>query len=105
MKHIIINEPVDYIEFEDGTKIEYATLYARIEEMSRVPVGIFDLSNAEDRAVFKLLESRLPEIGCHVGYISDIGRSTRPHIYWNHREEFIMNLLDELMGLVSKERN
>ena len=103
MKHIIVNEPVDYIEFEDGTKIKYDKLYARIEEMLRVPIGIFDLRDAEDRAVFKFLESRLTGVGSRVGYISDIGRDTKPRIFWNHRDEFIYRLLDDLMGIVGKQ--
>ena len=97
MKHIVVQEPVDYIEFDDGVRIKYDNLCREIEDMKHTDYTDFRLGNPRDKALFNLIYERLcAECTSEVGYIDQRSFETRPRIYWNHRDQFINNLLLEL---------
>lgn len=100
MKHIIVQEPVDYIEFDNGAKIKYDKLYHEIDDMRDTNWTEFDRKDPADDALFRLIEERLnKECTSKIGYIDDRCYNTRPRIYWNDNYQFIYDLLDEIMNI------
>lgn len=84
MRHVVVQEPVDYIEFDDGTRIKYNKLCREIEEMERANYTEFYLKDPQDKALFDFIYERLcMDYTSKIGYADQRSFDTRPRIYWN----------------------
>ena len=100
MKHVVVQEPVDYIEFDDGTRIQYDKLCHEIEEMKCADYTEFRLKDPQDKALFDFIYERLcMDCTSEIGYTDQSCFNTTPRIYWNDHNQFINNLLNEIVNI------
>ena len=102
MKHIVMQEPVDYIEFDDGTKIKYHDLTNDLYQMRNADRTEFYTRDKKDVAVFKLIEERMKQSDKKVGDIVQHSKDAIT-IYWQDNIDFIDNLCEEIVNTVYPE--
>ena len=102
MKHVVIQEPVDYIELDDGTKIKYHDLTNDLYQMRNAARTEFYTRDKKDIAVFKLIEERMKQSDKKIGDIEQHSKDTIT-IYWQDNTTFINNLCEEIVNTVYPE--
>ena len=86
--------PQVFIEFEDGTEVEYHDLMSKLQDMCRSEKTWFNLNREYDKAVFNFITNRTG-FTKEVGYvISD--KPDFPVIIWNDNWKFIVAIEDEI---------
>jgi hypothetical protein len=102
MKHVVIQEPVDYIEFDDGTKIKYHDLTNDLYQMRNAERTEFYTRDKGDVAVFKLIEERMKQSDKNIGDIVQHSENSIT-IYWQDNIAFIDDLCEEIVNMVYPE--
>jgi hypothetical protein len=86
--------PQVFIEFEDGTEVEYHNLMSELQDMYRSEKTWFNLNREYDKAVFDFITNRT-DFTKEVGYVMS-DKPEFPVIIWNNNWEFIVAIEDEI---------
>ena len=110
MKHIVKQEPVDYIEFDNGAQIKFSKVLEELKNMEDTNWTEFYIENIKneidekEEALFAFIKERLNKAvseGDNVGYIDDRNYESTPRIWWADRnDDFIEGLIEELYNMV-----